>query len=84
MSRWGRKWVCGKLTSGSGWVVVVSVERGDQCGHFGGKFMCGCGSGGWVAVEFKKKKKKKMEKKKKKNIAKTDIHKNKKIKIEPH
>jgi hypothetical protein len=24
---------CG-LTGGSGWVVVVAVERGDQCGHF--------------------------------------------------
>jgi hypothetical protein len=37
-SRGGGWWLGGSdgLTSGSGWVAVVSIERGARCGHFGG------------------------------------------------
>jgi hypothetical protein len=27
------------MRSGSGWLIVVAFERGDQCGHFGGIFI---------------------------------------------
>jgi hypothetical protein len=30
-------WQCG-AGSGSGWVAVGRVDRGDQCGHFGTKY----------------------------------------------
>jgi hypothetical protein len=30
-----KKIIRGEVGSGSGWVVVVPLDRGDQCGHFG-------------------------------------------------
>jgi hypothetical protein len=37
----GYEKVCGLWHSGSGWVVVVSLDRGEQCGSNGGGLVAG-------------------------------------------